>query len=181
MKRLGCFAAIFLFLSVSAEATDLTLFGGFQNPGKITLREAPSQGISTAGQILDDPINVGMFGVRVGYGGVIGGETTFAYAPNFLDSSSKGYILDTNLNVQFPSPIVKPYATAGLATIYVKGTGPSDIGLRAGFNYGGGLKVFPYGPVGARLDVRGYAMPSIQDQTLNMVEVTLGVVFRLGD
>ena len=43
-------------------------------------------------------------------------------------------------------------------------------------NNGGGLKVMG-GSVGVRADVRGYTVPSVADQTLNIVEVSLGVVF----
>ena len=40
----------------------------------------------------------------------------------------------------------------------------------------GGVKITPATPIGAQLDVRGYAVPSVQSQTLNIVEVSVGVV-----
>ena len=65
-----------------------------------------------------------------------------------------------------------------------------DIGSKFAFNYGGGVKAMA-GPVGVRFDIRGYAIPSvhtnatitgptIQSQTLNVIEVSLGVVFAIG-
>ena len=178
MKTLGCFLLTFLFMSLPALANDLTLFGGFQHPGKVTLRNAVSSGIGTTTQIIDNPINVGVFGIRFAHGKVVGAEHTLAYAPNFLDSTTKVVIYNSNLLIQAPTPIVKPYVTAGLGTFFVKGTGPTDIGTKFAVNYGGGLKLFPVGPVGTRIDVRGYSVPGVQSQTLNLIEVSLGVAFR---
>ncbi len=178
MKKLGCFLLTFLFLSFPALANDLTIFGGYQHPGKITLQSAVSGGVGATRQILDNPIDVGVFGIRVAHGKVWGAEHTLAYAPNFIDSQSKAVIYNSNVLIQAPTPIVKPYATAGAGAIFVKGSGLSDIGSKFAINYGGGLKFFPVGPVGARIDVRGYAVPGVQSQTLNVVEVSLGVAFR---
>ena len=47
----------------------------------------------------------------------------------------------------------------------------------AGFNYGGGLKVKPAGPIGVRFDARGYSVFGVQSQTLKLGEVTVGVLF----
>jgi hypothetical protein len=72
---------------------------------------------------------------------------------------------------------VKPYATAGLGTIISWGSGVSDIGSKFAINYGGGIKVMPAGPVGINIGVRGYTVPRVQSQTLNIIEASVGVVF----
>ena len=57
----------------------------------------------------------------------------------------------------------------------------TDIGNKFALNYGGGVKVFPSGPIGGRIDLRGYTIPKIEDprrnQTLNIVELSVGLVF----
>src|SRR5262249_41078449 len=156
-------------MSLPAMANDLTIFGGFQHPGKITLQGAVSSAVPTTTQIISDPINVGVFGIRVSHGKVWGGEHTIAYTPNFIDSKSKAVIYNSNFMVQAPTPIIKPYATAGAGAFFVSGTGLSDIGSKFAVNYGGGVKVFPAGPVGVRFDARGYTIPSVQSQTLNII------------
>jgi hypothetical protein len=175
MKKLGCFLLlVFLLMSAPAFAGDLTLFGGLQRPGKITLRSAGQ----AATDFTFDPSNFGVIGLRVGIGKkVFGNESTFAYSSNFIDTKSKAVILNSNLIVQAPTPVAKPYVTAGLGSIITKGEGLTDIGSKFAINYGGGLKVTLAGPVGGRFDVRGYALPSVQSQTLHVLEVTLGVVF----
>ena len=175
MKKIGCFLVFVFILTYSpAFAKDITLFGGIQNQGKITLRSA-AQGASS---FAFDPKNFGVFGFRFGIGKkVFGSESTFAYNPNFIDTNTKAFILNQNLMVQAPTPGVRPYATAGVGTFITKGAGLTDIGQKFALNYGGGLKVTLAGPVGGRFDVRGYMIPSIQNQSLNVLEVTLGVVF----
>jgi hypothetical protein len=178
MKNLGRFlvVVVFVLLSVPALAQngnrDLTLFAGAQFPGDISLGTA-----GTGAGLLTDPKNVGVFGLRYGRASLFGHEETFAYTPNFLDSNSKSIILSSNLIVQVPTPILRPYATAGLGPMFTWGEGPSDIGTKFFLNYGGGLKVRPAGPVGFRFDARGYSVFGIQDQTLNMVEVSAGILF----
>jgi hypothetical protein len=188
MKKLGCFL-VFVLVLTSAQAFasgDVTIYGGWQRQGKLTLQTATSSvGASVPNVFTFDPKNFGTFGARFGIGNkVIGTESTFGYSPNFISSNAHAIILNQNLNLQIPTPVVKPYATVGLGTIVTKVkndcTTPlclvSDIGARFAVNYGGGVKVMA-GPIGARLDVRGYAIPAIQSQTLNLLEVSLGVVF----
>ncbi len=171
-----------------AFSSDFTLFGGLQREGKITLRNAAS---TVPSSITFNPKNFGTFGVRAGVGkNVIGTETTFAYSPNWIDSSVKAAILSQDLMLQVPTPKVKPYVTAGLGPIFTKGNSLTDIGSKFAINYGGGIKFFPApGPVGGRIDFRNYSIPSIEaavcsqvgcqtsKKTLNMIEVSVGVVF----
>ena len=174
MKTLGRYFFVFCLLSAPAFAQnrDVTLFGGVQMPGKITL----SSGQAGAEQIITDPSNIGVFGLRYGGGAVIGHEETIAYTPNFLNGNSNALFLNSNLRLQMPFPVVKPYVTAGLGTVLTWGSGPSDIGAKFAINYGGGVKIMG-GGVGLRLDARGYAIPGVFDQTVNFAEVSLGVTF----
>src|SRR5688500_11068524 len=106
MKTFGRYFLLMFLLSAPAYAQDrdLTLYGGVQMPGKITLGTAASTGQTGAEQIITDPANLGVFGLRMGGGNVFGHEQTFAYAPNFLDTNSKALILNSNLRLQAPLP-----------------------------------------------------------------------------
>lgn len=180
MKILGCFLVLSCILfAVPAQANDLTLFGGLQHQGKLTL----SSGVQSASNVNFDPRNFGVFGVRVGHGNVFGGEHTLAYTPNFVESQRKAIIYNSNLLIQVPVPKVLPYVTVGAGAIFTSGDNIRDFGKKFAVNYGGGLKIMPAGPVGARIDVRGYTIPDVKtetlsvDQTLNIIEVSVGVVF----
>jgi opacity protein-like surface antigen len=181
MKKAMLFIAVgFVLTAVPAFATDVTLFGGMQRQGELTLKS-----LSTTETF--NPKNFGVMGLRFGVGKrVFGNETTFAYSPNFIDSSAKAFILNTNILAQVPTSSASPYLTAGLGTIFTVADSRcatcvslEGIGTKFALNYGGGLKVFK-GPVGIRFDARGYLLPSIQSQKLNVLELTVGLVFRTG-
>lgn len=169
--------ALILFTQPAAAESDLYLFGGAQDPGKVTLNKALSGG-SVGSQLITDPTSVGVFGARVGHGKAWGGEFTFAYAPNFLDSNSKAVIYNSDLRVLIPLPVIQPYGVVGVGAITSWGSGASDIGTRFAINYGGGVRIIPAGPIGVQFDVRGYTIPSVQDQVLNIAEVSAGIVIR---
>jgi len=177
MKTAGLFAIVFLMLSASAFATDLTLFGGSQDAGVVTLNSVPDAG-GTITQIVHNPLRSGTFGIRIGSGRVVGHEETFSFTRHFIDSKSKAFIMNSNLTVNIPLPVVKPYVTAGLGTFLVSGSGLSDIGSKFAYNYGGGVKVLPAGPIGVHGDVRGYSLVDVNGDTLNIVEVSIGVLFH---
>jgi len=178
MKTIVRLITALVLFSVPAfsQGKDLTIFAGLQIPGKITLRNAASTGTSGASSIITDPINAGTFGIRFGHGKVFGGEHTLAYAPNFLDSNSKAVIYNSNIRIQAPLPVVRPYVTAGVGTILSWGSGVSDIGGKFAANYGGGVKLMA-GPVGVNVGVRGYAVPKVQSQTLYITETSVGITF----
>jgi len=170
-----------LFLLVLAtaplRAADFTLFGGVQNLGKLTLQSA----VDTTRTIPLDPRTFGTFGIRFSTGGVLGNETTFAYSPNFISSDQNAVILNTNLIVQAPLEDFRPYATAGLGTVYIRGDTISALeavtGGKFAINYGGGVKIKLSGPVGGQFDVRGYTLTGVQSEKLNVIEATVGIVF----
>jgi hypothetical protein len=175
MKTLGCFLLLAALCAAAPEpalAGDITLFGGFQHPGNLTLSAA---GSSTPA--LTDPANVGVFGVRYKHGGFIGFEHSLAYAPNFIDSQSKAFLFNSNFIVHGPAPLVRPYVTAGLGAAVVSGTGLSDIGTKFAVNYGGGATFKLVGPLTGRYDLRGYVIPGVQSQTFRIFETSFGLIF----
>ena len=201
MKKIGFFVLL-IVSSVPAYAdSDFTIFGAAQRQGKLTVDTATA----TAGTPKNfDPASFGTFGIRFGGGGVLGHEQTFAYTPNFLDSNGKAIIYNGDLILQAPLPKFKPYVTGGLGGIYSWGTDDAGrpsfgkLGHKFAVNYGGGVKVLPAGPVGIRFDIRGYLIPDVKfnlpvptisdpiatvksrGQTVNMLEVGIGIVFGFG-
>jgi opacity protein-like surface antigen len=199
MKTFGCFLALMCILGAvpSYAASDLTIFGAAQHQGKLTLHSATDTA-TTVGSL--DPRTFGVFGLRFSHGKVIGGEHTFAYAPNYLVTGGRAIIYNSNLLVQAPLPVVTPYATAGLGAVFTWSSSSSDlthaladIGTKFAINYGGGVKIFPGGPVGVRFDIRGYTLPSVSfnvpasianqtvkttNQNLSFFEYGVGVVFK---
>ena len=204
MKTLGCFLVFTCILAaIPAYAdSDLTIFGAAQHQGKLTLQSATQTATTTSNF---DPTTFGVFGVRYSHGKIIGGEHTLAYAPNFISSNGKAFIYNSDLLLQAPLPKIRPYGTVGLGWIFTWSKDQSgrpalgDIGNKFAINYGGGVKVFPAGPVGVRFDIRGYTLPSVkfaipvtvlpagqpaglgvqaQSQSVNFIEYGLGVVFK---
>lgn len=170
----------FVSLSSNAGILDLTFYGGVQNPGKLTVESAPG----SAGNLVTNfnPDTFGVFGARFGHGGLIGGEHTLAYAPNFLESTSHAFIYHSNLRIQPTISFVKPYATAGIGLIATSGKSLGDIGTKFGFNYGGGVTLAK-GGVGVNFDLRGYAVPKVSvagyttQPRLDFLQATAGITF----
>jgi len=163
---------------------DLSIFGGVQRQGKLTLRSAPSTTVNLIRTI--NSTNFGVFGVRFSHGKVFGGEHTLAFSPNFIDADNKAIFYNSNILLQAPLPVVRPYGTVGLGLIGTSGSGIGDIGTKFAINYGGGFKFMPAGPVGMRVDVRGYTVPSTEfrvftaeSQRVDFLEVSVGIVFAL--
>jgi hypothetical protein len=198
MKSFRCFLLIMCILAAvpAFSAGDVTIFGAGVHQGKLTVQSAQATASSLSNF---DPETFGTFGLRISHGSVIGGEHTIAYAPNFLSANSKAIIYNSDILVQAPLPKVRPYATAGLGSVFSYGTesglpAVGNIGTKFAINYGGGIKVFPAGPVGIRFDIRGYVIPGAvfnlpsltnplatvksQSQNLNLLEAGVGVVFK---
>ncbi|HEX5000346.1 MAG TPA: outer membrane beta-barrel protein [Terriglobia bacterium] len=175
------FSATVVFVQPAAAQSDLYLFGGVQDPGKITLTNIISMGGNGGSQILNDPSNVGVFGARFSHGKMWGGEYTIAFAPHFLDSRSRAIVYNSDIKIAAPLPGFQPYVVFGPGAITSWDHGASNIGTRLALNYGGGVRFVAGGPFGLQLDVRGYTVPSVQSQTLNLTEVTMGIVIRFGE
>jgi hypothetical protein len=166
--------------TISAGATDLTIFGGMQKAGDFSVSTAQSGGTELIRNF--DPKTFGVFGLRIGHGKVLGGEYTTAYAPNFVDSNSHAWIVHGNLRAQIPIKVLKPYATGGIGFVNSSGNSVTSLGTEFLFNYGGGINL-TFGPIGANFDVRGYTLPSVHvagftiQENLNFVQATAGIVF----
>jgi hypothetical protein len=183
VRRLFCGLAVLTLFAAGSQAADLTAYVGGVKPGKLSV-----SGVKTA---LDgSPI----FGFRLGTNFVpmLGLEQTIAFSSDYLfprDISAvanpKGFVLNSNLIVNLPTGNIVPYVTAGVGLIHQYGNSGLPEGARVGtkfaVNYGGGLK-FPrmFGPLGARIDVRGYTATGVFSASLNMVEVTGGLLISLG-
>jgi len=163
--------------AVPVHAADFTFFGGMQHPGKLTLRSV----VDNSTTIPLNPRNFGTFGIRGSQGRVFGSEHTLAYSPNFISSENSAIIYNSNLMVQAPLGVVRPYVTAGLGTVYLRGETTSALeevtGTKFAINYGGGVKFTLTGPLGAQFDARGYSLWSVQSEKLNVLEVSVGLVF----
>ena len=184
-------ALLALLISIShmlAAATDIdiTAFGGIQRQGTLTLRSAPGTTVNLIQTI--NGTNFGVFGGRIGHGHVFGGEHTLAYSPNFIVAGTKAFIYNSNILLQAPLPVVRPYGTAGIGLIHTSGDNNSlgVFGTKFALNYGGGVKFLPSGPVGMRVDLRGYSIPSTEfkvfqteSQRIDFLEVSVGVIFSI--
>jgi hypothetical protein len=177
-------ATLLLFIvpiSSNAELLDVTFFGGAQNPGKLTFESAPG----TAENLIQtfDPKTFGVFGGRFGHGGLIGGEHTIEYSPNFLEGNAYAVIYHSNLRIQPKISFVKPYATAGIGVVYSGGNSLASFGAKFGFNYGGGVTLTG-GPIGVNFDLRGYGVPKITvagftgQERLDFLQATAGISFH---
>lgn len=171
---------ITILFSVSASATDITVFGGTQHTGDLTLESAQSGGTNLVQNF--DPKTFGVFGLRFSHGKVIGGEYTIEYAPNFINSDSHAWLTHANARFQIPIKVLRPYATGGVGLLDSSGNSITSLGTEFLFNYGGGVN-FTVGPLGVNFDVRGYTAPNVHvygftiQDNLNFVQVTAGIVF----
>ena len=133
-----------------------------------------------------------IFGVRVekDFVPLFGMEHTLAFSSdylfpkNFSDvTSAKGFVYNGNLIVDIPVPGKNfvPYITAGAGLIHQYGNGTLPVGTKFAFNYGGGFK-FPhlFGPMGLRLDMRGYNSSKVFYKKMNMFEISGGVLLSMG-
>jgi hypothetical protein len=191
------FTSVFLLIALSAfagaaYATDISFFTGLEIPGSIKY-----DGIKMP---LD---NSPVFGIRFGNDFIryLGLEHTLAYSPDFMFANhdtcggipealscwkmweeSKGFIYSSNLMLNFPDIDYRmvPFLTAGAGLVHQYGDRNLPVGTKFAFNYGGGVK-FPNlaGPLGARVDLRGYRA-GMFSKKVNMVELSIGLMVSFG-
>jgi hypothetical protein len=71
--------------------------------------------------------------------------------------------------------------TAGAGLLHQYGDSNMPVGTKFAFNYGGGLKLPRLaGPLGLRLDLRGYRTTGIFSSSLNMFEASGGILLSMG-
>jgi len=189
MSKEGAMSPRFLVAAVSIlcsafffvgqpQAADLTFFIGGVNPGTINIDD-----VKTA---LDGgPI----FGFRLANNFVpaFGMEHTLAFSSDYLFPRSvssikeaRGFVYNSNLILNIPAGKLVPYLTAGVGVVHQYGDRDMPVGTRFAYNYGGGVKLLRLaGPMGLRLDIRGYRIGAFSNQ-LNLLEISGGVMLSLG-
>jgi len=154
-----------LHLVVAAVVTVLSVASTARADGFFV----PWVGVDTGGRTASSAID---FGANVGstYGGVVGVDFDFGYAPGFFGSSVDSHVLTAmgNVTVGIPfgspsAPRFRPYVTGGIGLIHahlgpVYGvSGPYAVSLSSndfGVNVGGGVSGFLADHVGLRADLR---------------------------
>jgi hypothetical protein len=159
----------------SCGAADLTAFVGGVKPGKLN-----GTGLSTP--LDSSPI----FGVRVGGNFIpfLGMECTLAFSSDYLFphiisnvTNARGFVTNGNLMFNIPVGNAVPYLTAGIGIIRQYGSENLPVGTKFAVNYGGGVKFRKVlGPLGLRLDARGYTAMNTLSRSLNMLELSAGVL-----
>jgi hypothetical protein len=152
---------IWLWLAPAARAADLSFFVGGAVPGKLRLSS-----VITPGQTIEELRSGPVFGIRfaTNFVPLFGVEHTLAFSSDTLTpktilnpGSARGFVYNTNLILNVPLGNLVPYATAGLGLIRQYGSAIDPSHTSFAYNYGGGLKVPRLlGPLGLRLDLRGY-------------------------
>lgn len=165
----------FALIAAPASAGDLTAYVGGVKPGKLN-----ADNVKTA---LDSSPIFG-FRLQTNFIPAIGIEHTLAFSSDYLFprdlpaiTSAKGFVYNSNLVVSIPAGHAVPYVTAGFGFIRQYGSPDLPVGTKFATNYGGGLK-FPklFGPLGLRFDARGYTALRVFSKSLNMLEVSGGVM-----
>jgi len=182
---LSALTVLIVNVSALAKEIDVTAFAGIQRQGKLTFQSAPGTTVNLIQTI--NSTSFGVYGGRIGHGHILGGEHTFAYSPNFIDVGTKTFIYNSNVILQAPLPVIRPYGTVGLGLMHMSSENSLVVsGTKFAINYGGGVKFMPSGPVGLRVDVRGYSVPSTefrvfgtQSRRTDFVEASIGVIFAI--
>ncbi len=184
-RKLFVFLGVLLALSgqTFAQNLHLSVFGGWNKPGEVTLENARS-GLNGNSEV----------GVRfeTDFARIIGIEHTFAYSPDFgspetfaTTANSRGIIYHSNFVLNAPLGHLVPFATIGIGLInsnrQLMVTSPPftirEFGTQFAVNYGGGVKFTRLaGPLGVRVDVRGYTLPNVFSERLNIFEISGGVM-----
>jgi hypothetical protein len=177
--RLSCivvFAAI-LFFAAHLEASDVTFFIGGVQPGSISYHNVKTS--------LDSSPVYG-FRLATNFVPLFGMEHTLAFSSDYLFpqntsiKEAKGFVYNSNLIFNIPVGIAVPYITAGAGLIHQYGDSDMPVGTKFAFNYGGGIK-FPRlaGPLGVRVDLRGYSAGTFSNR-VNLFEISGGILLSIG-
>ncbi len=174
-RLLATVAVAWFCLALPAQAQDLTVFVGGLLPGSVKTNDLPTS--------LD---NSPVYGVRVsnGFAAWLKLEYTFAFSNDLLFPSgasdvtgARGVIVNANLLVNIPVGRIVPYVTAGVGLISQFGSDNLPVGTKFAGNYGGGIKLPKLaGPIGIRIDGRGYTATRVFSRALNMFELSGGLL-----
>jgi hypothetical protein len=167
---------IFFFATARLSAADLTFFVGGVKPGSISYNNVKTS-------LDSSPV----FGLRVGNSFVpyFGMEHTLAFSTDYLSPSHlsakdvKGFVYNGNLMFSLPGKNVIPFITAGVGLLHQYGDANLPVGTKFAFNYGGGVKLAHLaGPLGVRVDVRGYRAGTLGNK-LNLFEISGGLLLSM--
>ncbi len=169
------------FPALEAKAQGVTLYAGYLNPGVLNL------------QNIRNDLNIrgtGVYGARfeLDFHRVLGLEEDFGFSPRLFTSTLipsasdvRGFLYSSNLVLNAPIGRLVPYATAGVGLMKPFGSGFHPFDAKFAGNYGGGIKFERLaGALGLRFDVRGYSITNVDNQTLNILEVSGGLLFNFG-
>jgi hypothetical protein len=168
----------FVFLlgsAIAASAGDFTFFVAGAKPGSLS--------VSGIQQSLDSsPVIGGRFSYN--FVPLFGMEHTLAFSPDYLfpkpangATDAKGFVYSANLIINIPAGKIVPYATAGIGLLHQYGSSNLPVGTKFAFNYGGGVKLPKLaGPLGLRFDARGYTATNVFSSSLNILEVSAGIL-----
>jgi len=173
-RSLAALVLVCTAAAARAEAADFTVYAGHVKPGSLT--------IANIRHSLDGgPI----YGFRLSHGFLpfLGLEHTLGFSSGFgrlsdavRSTDVKGFVYNSNLIVNAPVGRTVPYATAGVGILRQYGA-DETLGTKFAVNYGGGVKFKRLlGPLGLRLDARGYTASGITSGRLNVFEVTAGIL-----
>ncbi len=175
---------VWIGAAASAFAGDLTFFVGGDFPGKLS-----SSVVLGSLRSYDTVDKSPVYGFRLSTNFVpmVGLEHTLAFSNDYLFpkanfftgvTNARGFIYNSNLIINFPSKSIVPYATAGIGLLHQYGSENLPVGTKLAFNYGGGLKfLHVLGPLGVRLDARGYTSTGLTfGGHLNIFELSGGVL-----
>jgi hypothetical protein len=176
--------ALFLSTATSLYAGEIIIYGATQKPGKLTWSSA----MNVSNDLLNGDYG-STFGIRLSKGSKIGYEQNISYSSPFAKPGDKAFQLDSNLVIQATGRVT-PYVTAGMGYIMTWGQEYSpnlspvkiassafNFGKKYSFNYGGGIKVRRLlGPIGFNIDLRGYTVPNVRDDTLSYLQTSFGAI-----
>ena len=184
---IGLLTVAWVVFTGTLQAQDFTVFGGFQHPGTLTLRSGvdgvssvigvqPGTSLRELPSVQINPKDFGTFGLRLYRSAApLGLEHTVAYSRGFIDNGGRVFLYSTNLRLEIPAPLFRPYATAGGGLFYGGGDWADSFGAKFSFNYGGGVRVQLMGPAGLRFDARMYSIRGVDDHPVNLLEASAGI------
>jgi hypothetical protein len=177
------FAVAFCGAQAFAAGGQLSLYGGYLNPGDLNLNNVQGS-LNLRGTSL--------YGARaeVDFLKIFGIEQNFGFSPRMFNSALfpdeasdvRGFFYSTNFVVNVPLSRFVPYVTAGVGAIKPWGSPLTTFDATFAGNYGGGIKLNRLiGPVGLRFDVRGWRTADVMGQGgVNLFESSGGITFSWG-
>ena len=164
---------VFFLSSLTAQASDLSLFAGWTDVGSLR---------TVAAQV--NLSNFKVFGVRweKDFFLVLGFENTLSFSSGSVlatgGEDNGGLNYNGNLVLNLPVRRTLPYFTLGLGFLHRFGTSFPDVGSSFTFNWGTGLKLRGLlGPMGVRIDYRRLTIYGVLDENVKTHEISGGVMF----